>query len=53
MPCKLPGRSTHGSDDIVGVRPGLAQEHGDQPSLAGYDRVAIDEDFELSPTTAL
>ncbi len=52
-PGRLPGRSTHGSDDIVGVRPGLAQELGEQPPLAGHDRAAVDQDIELSTTTAL
>jgi len=30
------------------VRPGLAREFRDQPSLAGHDQAVIDQDVELS-----
>ena len=39
--------------DVIGLRPGSAQELGKKSAPAGHDWLAVDDDFELTPPSLL
>jgi hypothetical protein len=41
----------HSRYDVLGVRPGSAQELGEQSTLSGNDWPAVDDNVELPPPT--
>ncbi len=49
---RLPDRTTHRRDDLVGFWPRHAQEFLDQPALSRPDHATVDENVELSAATA-
>jgi hypothetical protein len=48
--CLLNGFA-HSSHDVLGVRPGSAQELGHQSTLSRNDGSAVDKNFKLPPPT--
>ncbi len=46
-------RLAYGRYDVVGIRPGSAQELGDESALSRNDLLAVDDDVELAPPSLL